>query len=215
MDSKQESFECDTLSEVRIIIVGKTGNGKSTLGNILLGKSSFPVCCSMSSTTLGTQMDEGQFKGKQLKVVDTPDIANLGLTSDEAQRQVSEWKRLMTPDPHAILLTVRCDAPYTPTEYALYRQLQWLWGGNSLSQRLVVAFTFGDRLDLQVDTVLRTVSKELQSVVKDASGRYVVFNSKATDDEKGQQVQNLLDILEKLGRDFVITYITDKTGKRG
>lgn len=150
-----------------------------------------------------------------LQVVDTPDIANLGLTSDEAQRQVSEWKRLMTPDPHAILLTVRCDAPYTPTEYALYRQLQWMWGGNSLSQRLVVAFTFGDRLDLQVDTVLRTVSKELQSVVKDAGGRYVVFNSKATDDEKGRQVQNLLDIVEKLGRDFVITYITGKTGKRG
>lgn len=63
--------------------------------------------------------------------------------------------------------------------------------------------------------MLRTVSKELQSVVKDAGGRYVVFNSKATDDEKGQQVQNLLDILEKLGRDFVITDITGKTGKRG
>ena len=66
------------------------------------------------------------------QVVDTPDITNLGLVdNDDAQREICTWKALMSPEPHAILLAVRCDVRYTREEHEIFLRLKTLWGCNS------------------------------------------------------------------------------------
>ena len=67
---------------------------------------------------------------------------------------------------------------YTAEEYAIYRQLQRLWGDNTLQHRLVVAFTFADRQDAPIEEELKTVCPELKKVLREARHRYVVFNNK-------------------------------------
>lgn len=161
----------------RILVIGKTGNGKSSACNAILGTEKFTIGRSMASTTLDLQEAVTVKDSKEVKVVDTPDVSNLeGMTSQKIQEEISKWQTSVLPFPSAVLLTVRCDVRYTPEEYALYRQIKLNWGDKNFLKRLVVVFTFGDRQDNPIDEELKTVCPELKNVLKDANKRYVVFD---------------------------------------
>ena len=64
----------------------------------------------------------------------------------------------------------------------------------------MVAFTFGDRQDEDLGRELQLVCAELKSVLKDTSHRYVLFNDRDSQQGKGQQVKNLLELVQRLGR---------------
>ena len=109
-------------------------------------------------------------------MVDTPDLANSDMISDsELRDEISRWRGMSTNNPTLVLLAVRCDVRYTAEECAIYRQILRLWGDDSLRQRLVVAFTFGDCQVGDLGEELRKVCPELKSVLRDADQRYVVF----------------------------------------
>lgn len=54
--------------ETTIVIIGKTGNGKSSLGNAITGEQSFAVGRSLSSTTREVQVVKAQWGDSVVKV---------------------------------------------------------------------------------------------------------------------------------------------------
>ncbi|PVD24023.1 hypothetical protein C0Q70_17300 [Pomacea canaliculata] len=117
------------------------------------------------------------------QVIDTPDVSNMDMRNTE--QEIKEWQNL---NPDIVLLAIRCDVRYTAEEFAILNEIRNVWGDNSLFSRLVVAFTFGDRLDGDIKDEVINVCKELQTVLRDCGERYVVFNSHGTDDDKKRQV---------------------------
>lgn len=107
---------------------------------------------------------------------------------------------MTSPGPNAILLTVRCDIRYTAEEKEIYDEIKELWGNDpDFCQRLIVAFTFGDRQDEKLEKELPSVCPELQSVLNDAGNRYLLFNNKASSAEKQDAVELLLSMIGKIG----------------
>ncbi|XP_076457899.1 uncharacterized protein LOC143291730 isoform X2 [Babylonia areolata] len=163
-------------NEFSIVVVGKTGNGKSSLCNALIGQKVFAVGRGLSSTTVTAQCETVVKGNMRLKVVDTPDITNLTLDSQQMRAEVDRWRQLTQSTPSAVLLTVRCDIRYTAEEHAIYREIMALWP--QLKERLVVAFTFGDRQDQPLEEELRAVCPELKSVLRDAGQAYLLYDNK-------------------------------------
>lgn len=187
-----------TLTNLRLLVIGKTGNGKSSLCNALLGSERFQTGRSMSSTTLKMQYEETVRDGIHYKVVDTPDLINCEMTDLQMKQEVSAWKAETTPHPSLILLAIRCDVRYTREEYDIYANARQLLGQDSVKEKLVVAFTFGDRQDGDIGEQLKTVCRELQNVLRDAGGRYVVYNEKAIEAEKKTFVKKVEQLATRI-----------------
>ncbi|XP_076457907.1 GTPase IMAP family member 9-like isoform X2 [Babylonia areolata] len=194
MTSTDENRTGTMNKEHRILVIGKSGNGKSAVCNTLVGSQQFALGRGLSATTRTLQVSDAHRYGYHMQVVDTPDITNTDMSQQEMQAEVRRWREVTSPFPTAVLLTVRCDVRYTAEEHDIYRQIQRHWGDNSLGERLVVAFTFGDRQDVPLEEELRTVCRELKGVLRDASHRYVMFSNKAPAHEREEQVQRLLSI---------------------
>ncbi|KAL8577805.1 hypothetical protein ACOMHN_054555 [Nucella lapillus] len=176
--------------EFRVLVIGKTGNGKSSLCNAILGERPFAVGRGMLTTTTQAQAVTAQVFGKRLKVIDTPDLTNLNADPATAQRHIREWQRLSNPSPDLVLLAVRCDVPYTREERAIFQQITDLWRDESvLATKMAVAFTFGDLQDVDLAEELKDVCEELQNVLKDCQNRYLQVNCRATSSEERERLQ--------------------------
>ncbi|KAK7478142.1 hypothetical protein BaRGS_00030589 [Batillaria attramentaria] len=183
---------------LRILIMGKAGNGKSSVGNTILREDRFPTGEGLTPATVTTDFAYSSGLAQKFKVIDTPDLTNIGMSQSQMECEVSMWKDLTSPYPSAILHTVRCDVRYTPEEHAIYKQMKNLWGDTfSFCQRLIVGLTFKDRQKGDIDQELRTTApKELKSVLRDAGGRYVAFNNKAQN--KDWQVEQLVKLIHTM-----------------
>ncbi|XP_025111471.1 GTPase IMAP family member 4-like [Pomacea canaliculata] len=183
----------------RLVIIGKTGNGKSSIGNIILRRHDnlFEIGTGMSSTTV--TLCTGDSAERDFTVFDTPDMVNCEMSDADAKKQVEEWRT--SPETSvAVIVAIRCDVRYTAEEYAIYTKIKDLWG-DDFCKNLVIAFTFKDRLDhdeKEFELELKTVCQELQNVLEDARHRYVLF-----DCSPGRYVEELHgDIFNKLAECF-------------
>ncbi|KAL8577806.1 hypothetical protein ACOMHN_054556 [Nucella lapillus] len=181
MSGQQEHYD--------ILVVGKSGNGKSAVCNTLLGQEKFDLGRSMATTTTTVQYSDRHLGNKTVRVIDTPDITNCGLKSDrDRQAEVNRWKNVLTsPNPSMVLVTIRCDVRFTAEEFAVYREILRLWRtSHSLNSTLVVAFTFGDRQDYDIAEDVANPPPELGQILQLAKKRHMVFTNKDSADREGQ-----------------------------
>lgn len=134
------------------------------------------------------------------QVVDTPDPVNCDMDESTAKLEVTKWKGCTNMGVVVVVVVViRCDVRYTAEEYAIYKQIKEHWGSD-FCKHLVVAFTFGDRLQQDLDDFgqqLENGCPEVVNVLRDANQQYVVFDCSAGKYDEPQH-KDSVDKLMKL-----------------
>ncbi|XP_062263792.1 GTPase IMAP family member 4-like [Platichthys flesus] len=180
---------------LRLVLLGRTGTGRSSSGNTILGRSAFWADVSPSSVTTQCKKETGTVHGRSVSVIDTPGFLHTRLPPQEVMAEVGRCVVLSSPGPHAFLVTLQ-PSRFTKEERDT---LEWIKAtfGPEVCRFTVVLFTGGDQLQGRHIGDFLKESRELLEFVSSCRGGYHVFDNRDKTTES-PQLEQLLKKVEKM-----------------
>ncbi|KAG7233309.1 hypothetical protein INR49_007239, partial [Caranx melampygus] len=182
--SHNSEFLSTHEEELRVVILGRPGTGKSSSGNTILGQERFDTDywrrvtphCSQGSAVVD---------GQHISVIDTPDQFIMrgihGMTRD-----LHACACLAAPGPHVFLVVTRLDR-FTEEDKQLMQDIKEMFSPD-VDRYCMVLFTGGDQLEDTMEELLDR-SPGHRDLMTQCHGQYHVFNNKLKDQS---QVTELL-----------------------
>ncbi|RVE60255.1 hypothetical protein OJAV_G00179160 [Oryzias javanicus] len=161
---------------LRVVLLGKAGNGKSSLANTIFGNTVFKVSTFDSSFCV-SESQTRQVNGKSLTLIDTPGLLAPDISEEDIKREMVRCITECSPGPHAVLIVLKVEK-FTEHEQAVISQIYQHFSEEVLTHAVVV-FTHGDQLPEGM-TIQEYVnqSEGLSDLVQKCGGRCHVFDNR-------------------------------------
>lgn len=206
--SKQLPSTRSSKKPLRLVLIGKTGVGKSKTGNVILNdnKRHFQCASQGSSLTQVCKSSDAIVSDKWVTIVDTPGLFDTKKNNQEILDEITKCIWMTAPGPHAFLFVVRIDR--FKTEDMCTLELFVKHFGENIFKFMVVIFTHYDDWKRDMDNAcpnihdfVITLPSELQNIIKNkCKNRIVAFDNTLNALESRSQVAELMSVIDVMNK---------------
>uniref|UniRef100_G3Q5C7 AIG1-type G domain-containing protein n=2 Tax=Gasterosteus aculeatus TaxID=69293 RepID=G3Q5C7_GASAC len=181
------------MDEMRIVILGKTGVGKSSLANTILGENVFRIGDTGNSETSECRSETRRVDGRDVTLIDTPGLFDTGRPEEELKAAIVKCITECSPGPHAFLIVFKVER-FTGQEQEVINKIHQYFSEEAFKYATVL-FTHGD--DLKEEQTIEEYfhnNQRVSDLMKKCGGRCHVVDNKywknnQLDDYRSNQFQ--------------------------
>ncbi|RVE55577.1 hypothetical protein OJAV_G00234860 [Oryzias javanicus] len=206
----------EDFAEMRIVVVGKTGSGKSSLAHTICGEEQSPNKSLFNSENTKCEVKTKVVDGKRITLVDCPGFFDTNMSEEELKAEILRCMVECAPGPHAFLIVLKTER-FTEQEQSVITKMYEYFSDEALKHAVVV-FTHGDQLPegTKIDEFVHE-NKLLSDLIKKCGNRCHVVDNKywregSVDEYRSNQfqVKELLHTVETMMKTNENSFFTNE-----